>query len=158
MSIRLEAPLEVGVCVHDLERMAAFYEQALGCQRISEATLDADRAERAGFGRIGFRMLRLQTNYGERIKLLQPDPPPARGGTPGDVLGTAGLVYLTFLVADIDAAIEGLKRAGARLVTPGAVQTRPGTRIVFFRDPEDNVLELCQYEDLAAYRPDLARR
>jgi hypothetical protein len=35
------------------------------------------------------------------------------------------------------------------------VQTRPGTRLVFFRDSEGNPLELVQYDDLAAYRPDI---
>jgi len=33
---------------------------------------------------------------------------------------------------------------------------RPGTWLAFFRDPEGNVLELVEYDDPAAYRPDLA--
>jgi lactoylglutathione lyase len=154
MTVLLRAPLEVGVCVLDLERMAAFYQSVLGFAHVSDATLAADRAERAGFGPVSFRMRRLQTNRGERIKLLQPDPTP--GPTPREpILARAGLAYLTFIVDDIDAAFERLVAAGAERITDGPVQTRPGTRLLFFRDPEGNVLELCEYEDLAAYRPDL---
>jgi len=157
MSVTQKAPLEVGVCVADLERAIDFYETALGFTRISDATLSPERSEAAGFGPVAFRMTRMQTNYGERIKLIETDPRPeipARGN--GSILGQAGISYLTFVVADIEAALERLGKAGAELVTRGgAVQTRPGTRLAFFRDSEGNALELVEYEDLTAYRPDL---
>jgi catechol 2,3-dioxygenase-like lactoylglutathione lyase family enzyme len=155
MSVTLKAPLEVGICVADLERAAAFYENVLGFKRISEATLAADRAAQAGFGPVSFRMLRMQTNYGERIKLLKPEPLPAAAER-GGILAREGISYLTFVVADLDAALQRLDRAGARSISGGPVQTRPGTRLAFFRDSEGNVLELVQYDDLKAYRPDIA--
>ena len=150
----MKAPLEVGICVSSLERAATFYESVLGFTRISEAALAADRAAQAGFGSVSFRMVRMQTNYGERIKLLQPEPPPARSGS-GAILARAGISYLTFVVADLDAALQRLARAGAQTFSSAPVQTRPGTRLAFFRDSEGNVLELVQYDDLGAYRPDI---
>ena len=71
MSVTMKAPLEVGICVANLERAVGFYETVLGFSRISEATLSPERAEAAGFGPVAFRMVRMQTNYGERIKLTQ---------------------------------------------------------------------------------------
>jgi hypothetical protein len=41
------------------------------------------------------------------------------------------------------------------LLSDQPVQTRPGTRLLFFRDCEGNPLELVQYDDLKSYRPDL---
>ena len=154
MSVHMLAPLEVGICVRDAARAAAFYEQVLGFARISEATLAADRAQLAGFGPVAFTMVRMQSNYGERIKLLQPDPAPA-DATPGTILGNRGISYLTFVVADLDAACERLRLAGVTILSDGPTQTRPGTRLLFFRDCEGNPLELVQYDDLAGYRPDL---
>ena len=155
MAISPRAPLEVGVCVRDMDRAAEFYEKVLGFRRMSEVTLDPDRAELAGFGRVAFRMVRMQTDYGERIKLLQTDPPPAPEPPPATTLGRFGFAYLTFVVADIDAALARLAASGAEMITVGPVQTRPGTRLAFFRDGEGNALELVQYDDLAAYRPDI---
>mgnify|MGYP006180802405 FL=1 len=95
MTIHMKAPLEIGISVKDVERAADFYEKALGMQRISEATLAADRAELAGFGPVAFRMVRMQTNHGERIKLLQPTPGPQGDPAAQSILGPAGIAYLT---------------------------------------------------------------
>jgi catechol 2,3-dioxygenase-like lactoylglutathione lyase family enzyme len=155
MTVTPRAPLEVGVAVRDLERAARFYEEVLGFRRISEATLAPDRAELAGFGRVAFRMVRMQTEYGERVKLLETDPRPEDPGRPTSMLGRSGFAYLTFVVTDIEAALARLKAAGAEMITAEPVQTRPGTRLAFFRDSEGNPLELVQYDDLKAYRPDI---
>lgn len=155
MTVTMKAPLEVGICVHHLERAARFYEEALGFKYVSEATLAADRAEQAGFGPVSFRMKRMQTNYGERIKLLQPEPVTGPAEVSGPILGRSGICYLTFVVADLEDALKRVEAAGASMITRGPVQTRPGTRLAFFRDTEGNPLELVQYDDLAAYRPDL---
>jgi hypothetical protein len=37
-----------------------------------------------------------------------------------------------------------------------AVEVRPGTFLAFLRDPEGHIVEIVQYSDIAAYRPDLA--
>lgn len=154
MSVCMKAPIEVGISVVDMDRAAAFYEHALGFERISEAELSPERAVLAGFGPVAFRMVRMQTNYGERIKLLE-STPKAQQVDRDSILGQAGLAYLTFVVADIEAAMARLAAAGAQFMSAAPVQTRPGTRLAFFRDSEGNALELVEYDDLAAYRPNL---
>jgi lactoylglutathione lyase len=156
MTLTMKAPLEIGISVTNLERATAFYQNVLGFERVSEATLSSERAEAAGFGRVAFRMVRMQTNYGERIKLLETDPRAAETSISASILATAGISYLTFVVADIEHAIDRLRKAGATLLANSPVQTRPGTRLMFFRDSEGNPLELVQYDDLSAYRPDIA--
>lgn len=155
MTVTMKAPLEVGICVTDVERAATFYETVLGFERISEATLSPERADAAGFGPVAFRMVRMQTNYGERIKLLETKPAPVSEGAPGAILGRAGISYLTFVVTDIEAALQRLKRSGVEMMSAQPIQTRPGTRLIFFRDSEGNPLELVQYDDLRVYRPDI---
>ena len=157
MTVNMKAPLEIGISVKDVERAAAFYEHVLGFQRVSEATLSADRAVLAGFGPVSFRMVRMQTGFGERIKLLQQDPPATGDPAEGTLLGRAGISYLTFVVSDIEQALDRLRAASVTLLAEAPYQTRPGTRLLFFRDSEGNPLELVQYDDLSAYRPDLAR-
>ncbi|MGE0800499.1 MAG: VOC family protein [Lautropia sp.] len=157
MTISPRAPLEIGIVVADLDRVVDFYQRVLGFERISEATLAPDRAERIGFGRVEFRMVRMQTGYGERIKLIATVPAPAGQSTGGAVLARAGIAYLTFVVADLDAALQRLRAAGVQPLSAEPVQSRPGTRLVFLRDSEGNALELAQYDDLHAYRSDLTR-
>ena len=101
-------------------------------------------------------MVRLQTSYGERIKLLAPANPPAAAAHGGPILDQPNACYLTFIVDDIDAAIARLQAHGVEFLTgPARVEVRPGTFLSFCRDPEGNVLELVQYADIHAYRPDL---
>ncbi|HRP22045.1 MAG TPA: VOC family protein [Alicycliphilus sp.] len=150
------SPLEVGLGVRDLPRMRYFYENALGCQFVNEVAVPADKARQAALSDGGYTVVRLQTSYGERIKLLAPANPPAAAVHGGPILDQPNACYLTFIVDDIDAAIARLQAHGVEFLTgPARVEVRPGTFLSFCRDPEGNVLELVQYADIHAYRPDL---
>ncbi|WP_416400171.1 VOC family protein [Alicycliphilus denitrificans] len=156
MSMKMISPLEVGLGVRDLPRMRHFYENALGCQFVNEVAVPADKARQAALSDGGYTVVRLQTSYGERIKLLAPVNPPAAAVHSGPILDQPNACYLTFIVDDIDAAIARLQAHGVEFLTgPARVEVRPGTFLSFCRDPEGNVLELVQYADIHAYRPDL---
>ncbi len=157
MSMKMISPLEVGLGVRDLPRMRAFYEKALGCQFVSEVSVPADKARQAALSDGGYVVVRLQTGYGERIKLLGPhDPVPAATAHSGPILAQTNAFYLTFIVDDINGAIERLQAHEAEFLTgPSRVEVRPGTFLSFCRDPEGNVLELVQYADIRSYRSDL---
>jgi len=100
-------------------------------------------------------VVRLQTPYGERIKLLAPERAPVRP-EPGLILDRQNASYLTFIVEDIASLVDDLKNAGASFCAEAApIQLRPDVKALFCRDPEGNVLELVEYADIAAYRPDL---
>lgn len=154
--MKMISPLEVGLGVRDLPRMRHFYENALGCQFVNEVAVPADKARQAALSDGGYTVVRLQTSYGERIKLLAPANPPAAAVHGGPILDQPNACYLTFIVDDIDAAIARLQAHGVEFLTgPARVEVRPGTFLSFCRDPEGNVLELVQYADIHAYRPDL---
>lgn len=157
MSMKMISPLEVGLGVRDLPRMRAFYENALGCQFVNEVTVPAEKARQAALSDGGYVVVRLQTSYGERIKLLASvDPAPPATPHRGPILAQPSAFYLTFIVDDINAAIERLRAHEVEFLTgPSRVEVRPGTFLSFCRDPEGNVLELVQYADIGSYRSDL---
>ena len=154
--MKMSAPMEVGICVADLARMLAFYESVLGMQKISEIGLSDHGAQISGLGAVGYTVVRLQTDYGERIKLMCPTRAPAvaeRASTPS---ARTGIGYLTFLVTDLPGEIERLEKAG-HPSAKGIVELRPGVNMALVRDPEGNFVELAEYANIHAYRPDLGR-
>jgi catechol 2,3-dioxygenase-like lactoylglutathione lyase family enzyme len=155
--MKMEAPLEIGIAVRDLPRMVAFYVDVLGCAKVSEVNVPQEKSRANGLSPDGATVVRLQTLYGERIKLLA--APSTGDATHGQwLLAHAGLAYVTFIISGIDAWHARLKAQGVALASDAPVENRPGLRVLFFKDPEGNVLELVEYADLASYRPDLAKR
>ena len=155
--MKMEAPLEIGIAVRDLAGMVAFYVDVLGCTKVSEVSVPPDKSRANGLSPDGATVARVQTPYGERIKLLA--APSTGTGANGEwLLARAGLAYVTFIISGIDAWCARLKARKVALSSDAPVENRPGLRVLFFKDPEGNVLELVEYSDLASYRPDLAKR
>ncbi|SDE99768.1 VOC family protein [Limimaricola pyoseonensis] len=156
--MRMTAPMEAGLAVRDLDRMLAFYREAFGFETVADVHVPAEKARAAALSRGGYRVVRLQTPRGERIKLLAPDTPPAARPEPTEmILDRADGAYLTFIVDDLGDVVARAVAAGARPMTgDDPVEVRPGTYLAFLRDPEGHVFEIVQYADIAAYRPDLA--
>lgn len=150
------APLELGLCVADLDRMVAFYVDVLGCSVAGRAALPRTRTSAIGLGAGDIALVWLQTATGERIKLLQPSDAPAPAAHDDHLTARRGVAYLTFHVDDLVARSAAAVAAGATALTGDLVHD-PGTGVVvsFFRDPEGNVIELVDRADLAAYRADL---
>lgn len=156
MTVNMIVPLEVGVAVRDLPLMRRFYEQVLGFAFVSEVAVPPASAARAAMHQDGYTAVRLQTNRGERIKLLAPANPPAAAPAPAFILERPNASYLTFIVEDIQAVVDQLLAAGVHFLTgPERIEVRPGVYLAFCHDPEGNVLEIVQYSDIAAYRPDV---
>jgi lactoylglutathione lyase len=155
--VRLVAPLEVGIAVTDLDAMRAFYEDVVGLEFVSLYEVDPERGAAATMCDAGYRIVRLQANTGERIKLAQPGRPPDVADPPAAVLGRQGRVFLTFIVEDLQATIRRLRASGADVRTgESRVEVREGVYLAFAEDPEGNFLEFVEYDDLGAYRPDLS--
>ena len=153
----MTAPLEVGIGCRDLAAMRGFYEGVLGLRFISEGRVPEQTSRNFRLARSAATVVRLQTSYGERIKLIVPDGAPPAPAAPSEyVLERPNVCYLTFIIPDVDAAIARLRAAGISCMTGDQrAESRPGLYVAFLRDPEGNVLELVQYDDMAAYRPDL---
>lgn len=155
-SLRMVAPLEPGIVCIDIDRMFAFYTGVLGLQFASDAEAMPEMSTRFGTGPHGFRITRLQTAYGERIKLIQPKKTVLRQReNPDWVFERQGFTYITFVVPDVYEVVVRLKEFRVDLVSEGPVPIREGITAIFARDPEGNFLEFVQYADLASYRPDL---
>jgi catechol 2,3-dioxygenase-like lactoylglutathione lyase family enzyme len=155
--MKMLAPLEIGIAVRDLAGMVDFYVRVLGCTKVSEVSVPSEKSRLNGLSSDGCTVVRLQTAYGERIKLLAA-PSTKADASAKWLLDKAGLAYLTFIIDGIEAWCGRLKSHGVAVASDAPVENRPGLRVLFFRDPEGNVLELVEYADLASYRPDLVKR
>lgn len=156
-TLHMTVPMEVGICCQDLNALLAFYTDVVGLTLVNRVSVPADKARATGLTAHGYDVARLQTPYGERIKLLQPSVAPETAVRGAAILDRQGASYLTFIVRDLPGVVRALQGRGVVFDSaPAPMEVRPGTWLAFFRDPEGNVLELVEYDDPADYRPDLA--
>jgi len=74
------------------------------------------------------------------------------------ILSHQNATYLTFIVDDIAAVVEKVRAAGGTLINAAPVtEVRPDVFLSFLRDPEGHILEIISYDDVSAYRNDIAR-
>jgi catechol 2,3-dioxygenase-like lactoylglutathione lyase family enzyme len=136
--------------------MLEFYTGVLGLRFVSDAEATAEMSTEFGTSPNGFRIIRLQTPYGERIKLVQPKKVPAKQSwVPEWVFEGQGIAYITFVIVDVREVAARLKRYGVELMSQEPTEIRKGITAIFAKDPEGNFLEFVEYADLASYRPDL---
>jgi lactoylglutathione lyase len=155
-SLKMVSPLEPGIVCIDIDRMLDFYTDVLGLKFVSDAEASAGMSTKFGTSPHGFRIIRLQTPYGERIKLVQPKKTvPQQSRIPEWVFEGQGIAYITFVIADVKEVTVRLKKYGVELMSKEPVEIREGITAIFAKDPEGNFLEFVEYADLASYRPDL---
>jgi catechol 2,3-dioxygenase-like lactoylglutathione lyase family enzyme len=150
------APLEPGIVCIDIDRMLDFYTSVVGLRFATDAEAGAEMSTKFGTGPNGFRIIRLQTPYGERIKLIQPNKTVLKQReSPEWVFERQGIAYITFVIADVHDVYTHLKKHRVELVSEAPVPIREGITAIFVRDPEGNFLEFVEYSDLGSYRADL---
>jgi len=80
-----------------------------------------------------------------RLELIRYDSPNsdkvATGGKPND----PGFRHLAFAVTDIDDVVKNLKGQGIDFFSPVHTYEKTGKRLVYFRGPENILLELAEY-------------
>lgn len=151
------APLEVGICCTNIAVLKNFYVQHLGFREISSIEVPAGKACQTGLTSGAYQVVRLQSPWGERLKLLQPAAKPARRESTPEILACVGTTYLTFIIDDLQGMLDRLRALNAQLLSgDNVVEVRPGVFLVFAKDPEGNILEFVKYANLEAYRPELA--
>ncbi len=157
--LKMTAPLEVGIVCVDLERMLKFYTEVVGLKKVADAETPPEMSRLARSAPNGYRIVRMQTPNGERIKLIQPKAAsPKRAPVPKWAFLRAGVAFNTFLVNDMDAVVTQLRANKVKLVSDNAIQVRPGVFALLALDPEGNYVEFVRYPDIAAYRPDLVKK
>ncbi len=157
-SLKMVVPLEPGIVCIDIDRMLEFYTGVLGLTLVSDAQTTPEMSKRSGATPYGYRIVRLQTPYGERIKLVQPGKPPKQNRVPDWVHERQGFAYLTFVIADMKEVIRRLKEHRVKLLSDDIVEVRKGVYVLYSLDPEGNFIEFVEYPDVSSYRPDLFKR
>jgi lactoylglutathione lyase len=126
-SLKMTVPMELGISTVDIDRMLKYYTEVLGLKLVADVKTPPEMSTRAGATPYGYRIVRLQTPYGERIKLVQAGKPPKLNEVPNYVCERQGFVYLTFIIADLDGVMKRLKEHGVKLLSGGEkVEVRPG--------------------------------
>ena len=95
----------------------------------------------------------LEAPRGPAIELLYFHRPPGSRAPGQGVPNTFGLRHIAFRVSDIEQLVAAIRAAGVPLVseihcvpTAQVPYAQTQKRLVCFRDPEGNLLELCAYE------------
>ncbi|MFD1642475.1 VOC family protein [Halohasta litorea] len=130
----------VGVTVSDLDRAIDFYRDILGLSVVARFEV-AGEAFETGVGIEGASAHFAHLDGGSaRIELVEYEPPAE--GLPTPQLNDAGATHLGLEVADLDAFYNELPSSVDTLSPPQTTET--GTRILFLRDPEENLIEILE--------------
>lgn len=155
-SFRMTAPMEVAISVNDMDRMLKFYTEVLGLKRFADNSVPPEMTTRVGQTPHGLRVVRLLTPNGEMVRLIQVGKPPEPDEVPRYIFERHGLIYVSFIVADLDGILNRLKENGAKLVSGDQkIEVRPGVFVVYALDPEGNYVEFLEYPDIVSYRPEI---
>ena len=130
----------VGVTVRDLDRAVDFYRDVLGLSVIAEFEVGGEAFE-TGVDIEGASARFAHLDGGSaRIELVEYEPP--ADGLPTSQLNDAGATHLGLEVDDLDSFYTELPSSVDTLSPPQTTET--GTRILFLRDPEGNLVEILE--------------
>ena len=158
----------INIVVRDLEQMLHFYEKSLGFKISKRVEISGDWIEDVvGLEDVKAKVVYLELTAGSRIELIQYRSPEGKKGEGCEIPNTLGIRHIAFRVTGIKAWVRKLKAEGISLF--GDIQQVPGSqvryaggvrkRLVYFYDPEGNILEFCEYtpeieEDLSSAESD----
>ncbi|SFR65639.1 VOC family protein [Halogeometricum limi] len=130
----------VGVTVADLDRAVQFYDETLGLSVLDRFSVSGENfATAVGVAGATGRFAHLDGGD-VRVELVEYDP---EGEAVGDLMvDRPGATHLGLTVEDVDAFYEGLPSEVETLSEPQT--TESGSRILFVRDPEGNLVELLE--------------
>lgn len=130
----------VGVTVAELDRAVEFYRDVLGLDVLDRFTVSGEAFSTAvGVEGATGSFVHLDAD-GARIELIEYDPEGETRDAPS--VNQPGATHIGLAVSDLDAFYESLPAAVETLSEPRT--TESGTRILFVRDPEDNLLEVIE--------------
>jgi methylmalonyl-CoA/ethylmalonyl-CoA epimerase len=142
----------VNLVVADMPAMIAFYQDVLGLRLTRQATISGKWISAiTGLDDVVADVAFLELESGPSIELLHYRSPagPVTGVLPPNA---QGLRHLALRVNGIDELVETMQARGVQFFSP--VAQVPTTQVdyadvrkqlVYCRDPEGNLLELCQY-------------
>lgn len=135
----------LGICVSDLERSLRFYRDALGFRPLSELSVSGpSSAKLLELEGVRLRAIFLERD-GIRLELLHFASPGHESAEVPRPMNRLGLTHIALRVDDLQAAIEGARRFGARVLEQTRVENPElGSDVVYVLDPDGVRLELIQ--------------
>jgi catechol 2,3-dioxygenase-like lactoylglutathione lyase family enzyme len=145
----------INIVVRDLKQMVDFYTRVLGLRETKRVTISGKWIdETVGLTDVLGDVVYLELESGPRIELIYYRRPTGVALRGLDQANTAGLRHIAFRVDDIDATVARLRENGTKFFS--GIQQVPDTqvtyaggvrkRLIYFHDPEGNLLELCEYK------------
>jgi catechol 2,3-dioxygenase-like lactoylglutathione lyase family enzyme len=132
----------VGLTVTNLDRVVDFYRDILDLSVIAEFEVSGE-AFATGVDIEGASARFAHLDGGSvRIELVEYEPAAAQGSTPQ--LNESGATHLGLEVEDMDSFYKQLPSTVETLSSPQTTAT--GTRILFLRDPEENLIEILELD------------
>jgi catechol 2,3-dioxygenase-like lactoylglutathione lyase family enzyme len=141
----------VGITVSDMDRSVAFYEHILDFHKIADREVAGERYEHL-YGLFGVRLRVVRMQLGdEAIELMQFLAPRGRRIPEDSASNDLWFQHVAIIVSDMDAAYARLRQNNVAHASSGP-QRLPdwnpnagGIRAFYFRDPDDNTLEILQF-------------
>ena len=130
----------VGVTVRDLDRAVAFYRAVFDLDVLAEFAVDGEAFENGVDIEAASAQFAHLDGGSVRIELVEYEPTGDDSTTPQ--LNDQGAVHVGLEVDDLDEFYEGLPADVETLSPPRT--TKSGTRILFVRDPEANLIEVLE--------------
>jgi catechol 2,3-dioxygenase-like lactoylglutathione lyase family enzyme len=132
------------LCVNDFERAKAFYLDFLGFELEDEMDQRGEVAlgEVVGLPGAVIRWAMLK-HGGHRIELFKYYTP--QGDTVARRQCDFGYSHLAFVVDNVDAVYEQVKRAGYATVSPPRVLRGGRSKAFYVREPEEAITEFVQF-------------
>jgi catechol 2,3-dioxygenase-like lactoylglutathione lyase family enzyme len=141
MQLKDGIPVHVALVVRDVERAVRFYRDVLGMVEMKQVSVPDEKAHRGGFSECGFEFRTFFLGQ-LAIKLVRvkTQPASARGG----VDAFTGFRYVGLVVDQLDETVQRLREAGVEFLSEVLAPEPEHNvgRLVFFRDPEGNLIEL----------------
>ena len=142
MQLKANTRAYIALAVRDLEESLRFYTDVLGFERIKEVVVSDEKARKGGFSKNGFEFTTV-ANGPFALKLVTTNAEAA--STAGVVDDFLGIRYLGLEVEDFDGTIAALRENGVEFLSEpfGAEGGNNIPPLVFFRDPDGNLLEIA---------------
>ncbi len=144
LPLKYTSPFEPALCAVDLDAQIEFYCRVLQFRHVGTVDVPAALAARTSISKLGYRVARLEDVFGNLLKLVSIPKVDSARPARRQVLERRGDCYVTFFVESLADTLSRLQQSGAPITSEGIVEVRPGVRLIFARDPEDNALEFVE--------------
>ena len=130
--------VDIAITCSNFERSLDFYHNKLGFEIVLDIEIPDSLAQDVGLAPTGFRQVRLRAGN-TLIKLMDIESPLP---TPTDEF-SAGVRWLTFIVADIQKTVENLKQNDVEFLSE-PISAPDAAGVVCAKDPDGILIELVQ--------------